>query len=220
VAILQDGVDKILAVGGIPFLCHPFWHWAYGWEMAAAVRGWRHVEICNASPDCNPQPLPGGDHQGEFWGGLLGAGHRVFGLATDDAHFHAGPFDPHRGLGGRGWITVKARSAAAPDLLAAIRDGHFYASTGVHFAEYAVDATSMRLALHSPFVGCVAAFEFYGGRDGSLLHRVVGEGAEYRFRGDEGHVRCQVVTTAGSRAWTQPVWLDDLAAAAAWTSAS
>jgi hypothetical protein len=217
-AILQDGVDQVVAAGGIPVLCHPFWHWAYGWREAAAVHGWRHVEICNASPDCNSYPLPGVDPASELWDGLLSHGRRILGLATDDAHFHAGPYEAYRPCGGRGWICVKAKSAAVKDLVDAIRDGHFYASTGVVLEEYRVTSGTLRMTLGKPFPACteVAAFEFFGGADGRLLRCDLGQHAEYRFQGNETYVRCRIRTTAGTWAWTQPVWLDDVSATA-WT---
>ena len=63
-----------------------------------------------------------------------------------------------------------------------------------------------------------AVFQFFGA-GGRELHHAVGHDARYRFRGDETYVRVRIGSTAGCWAWTQPVFLDDLAGAIRWTNA-
>ncbi len=48
----------------------------------------------------------------------------------------------------------------------------------------------------------------FTGRGGATLAEVVGLEASYQVRGDEGYVRATVVSSSGTKAWTQPVWLN------------
>ncbi|MCZ7546513.1 MAG: hypothetical protein M5R40_24630 [Anaerolineae bacterium] len=59
------------------------------------------------------------------WDALLEDGQRVWGVASDDVHFR-----PRHGFGGDAWIMVRAEANTAQDILAAIKAGAFYASTG------------------------------------------------------------------------------------------
>lgn len=215
-AIIQDGIDRTLAVGGIPVVCHPHWHWTLGMDEFRKLRGCRHFEICNASPDCNAFPVPGCEPGDTLWDELLTAGHRYFGLANDDAHEY---FSPHRirtSFGGRGFNVVKAPKLARKDIVEAVRHGHFYASTGVMLDDYRVTKRGLSLKLRRQQNERVV-FQFFGS-GGRELARVVGEEATYAFKGDEGYVRVRIGSTCGVWAWTQPVFLDDLTDAIRWTA--
>jgi hypothetical protein len=109
VAILQDGIDKTLAAGGIPIITHPFWHWTYNYEEVLKLQNCTHFELCNASPDCNSVPLPGKSYPDEMWDNLLSRNYRIFGAASDDAHEYSGGFTPRTPFGGRGWNVVKTQ---------------------------------------------------------------------------------------------------------------
>ena len=73
--ILQEGVDKTLKAGGVPVICHPGWHWAFGYDVVSKLKKCRHFEICNASPDCNSFPIPGYQPLEDMWDRLLSTGH-------------------------------------------------------------------------------------------------------------------------------------------------
>jgi len=40
--ILQDGIDKTLAAGGVPVLCHPCWNWAFDGKDILELEGATH----------------------------------------------------------------------------------------------------------------------------------------------------------------------------------
>jgi hypothetical protein len=214
-AILQDGVNRARAVGAIPVICHPAWNWTLGFDEIAAVRGCRHFEICNASPDCNAHPVPGFEPLDALWDRLLTAGKRYFGLANDDAHDYFRPYAPRAPLGGLGYNVVRAPALTVRHVVDAIRRGRFYATTGVELARYRVTASGVSLAVRRQQRE-QTVFQFFGA-DGRELRRIVGERARYRFRGDEGYVRVRISSTCGYRAWTQPVFLDDLSDPIRWS---
>lgn len=215
--ILQDGIDRTRAAGGIPVVCHPAWRWTLDFDAMAGLRDCHHFEICNASPDCNAHPLPGFEPLDNLWDRLLTAGHRCFGLANDDAHDYYRPQAPRLPLGGLGYNVVQAPALSVRHVLEAIRCGRFYATTGVELAHYRVTRAGISLAVQrQQEEQTVIQFFGAGGRE---LRRVTGTRANYRFQGDEGYVRARIGSTAGYWAWTQPVFLDDLTDSIRWTAA-
>jgi hypothetical protein len=202
---LQEGVDKINKNGGIAVLCHPFWKWAYNWRIASAVRDWRFFELCNAAPNCNGYPAPAGSPGDEFWDKLLSSGRRVYGIASDDAHEYFAPYHPHAACGGRGYIMVRADKLDRREIVDAILGGDFYASTGVEIDEYEWDAKEIHIRIRQHLDEGIW-FQFFG-LNGEELSRTNGIETKYHFQGQEGYVRCRIASTAGTYAWTQPVFL-------------
>ena len=215
--IIQDGIDRTRAAGGIPVVCHPAWRWTLDYAEMAALRRCNHFEICNASPDCNAYPVPGFEPLDNLWDRLLTAGHRFFGLANDDAHDYFRPYAPRAPVGGLGYNVVQTPTLTVRHVVEAIRRGRFYATTGIELARYRVTRAGLSLAVRRKQEE-QTVFQFFGA-GGRELRRLIGERAVYRFKGDEGYVRVRISSTAGYWAWTQPVFLDDLADAIRWTAA-
>jgi len=217
VLILQDGIDKTLAAGGIPIVCHPLWRWAFNHQEMAELSNCTHFELCNASPDCNSLPLPGKSYADDIWDALLSNNIRIIGLASDDSHIHKAPFTSRIAIGGRGWNAVKAPSLTRENILKAIRLGHCYATTGIILADYKVSTNCIRVKVdvidHEKH--CI---QFFGQGGRELQCRYESE-SEYRFTGNETYVRCRIAGTSGLWTWTQPVFLDELQSAIEWTSA-
>jgi hypothetical protein len=130
---------------------------------------------------------------------LLARGHRLFAYAADDAHFQ--PQDPP---GGAAWVQVRARALDPVLLLAALKAGHFYSSTGPTLEDVVVADGEVT-------VRCSAASRILvtGGVPGKRV--VSGTGlteatlplAMFKC----GYFRVTVVDEAGGRAWTNPIWL-------------
>ena len=109
--MLQDGVRRIREAGGVPVLCHPCWHWTYDHETVLAIEGATHFEVWNCHPDCNARPVAGLSAGEEIWDKVLSAGMRIFGTASDDAHYYGSPegwkaCPLHIPVGGTGWNVV------------------------------------------------------------------------------------------------------------------
>jgi hypothetical protein len=207
--IIQDGIDRTRAAGGVPVVCHPCWNWALDAETMLELSNLTHFEVFNASPDCNSYPGFGRSCPEEIWDRLLSAGRRVFGVATDDGHWHGSPAGAgkpptHLMSGGLGWCVIDAGELSRAALREAFEAGRFYASTGVELADYRVTDESIEIAV-APWSNEHATVEFIG-RDGGLLARETGLSATYRFRGDELYVRARVADTTGCFAFTQPVF--------------
>ncbi len=206
--IFRGILKQISDANGIPILCHPFWHWTFDYEKIKDVSGWKHFELCNASPDCNSIPIPGFSPGDKLWDELLSNGKRVFGVASDDAHKYRIPYEPFAPLGGRGFIVVKAEQLDRNILREAFDAGHFYASTGAELEDYKLTESGIHLKVKD-YSEHVSSFEFFG-NNGKLLQHTTGTESEYKFKGDEIYVRARIATTSGCWLWTQPVFLDSI----------
>lgn len=130
---------------------------------------------------------------------LLSEGHRLGAIATDDAHFR-GP--DHFG----GWVMVKAGANEPDALLAALKAGEYYASTGPELHDFHIEGDKVVIecspAEHIIAIGANAASKV---RHGSGITRA--ELPLERFA-KGGWVRAAVQDAAGKRAWSNPIWLE------------
>ncbi len=132
---------------------------------------------------------------------MLGRGHRYFTYAADDCHFipnHA-DFD-------RGWVMVKAETLEPDALLAALKAGHFYSSTGPQI--YDVEVTDSRQVN----VRCSPATRVWVTGSGPGAKTTEGHGMLEVTLDASGmkspYLRVTVCDAQGGRAWTNPIWLD------------
>jgi hypothetical protein len=120
----------------------------------------------------------------------LAAGRNVWGLAHDDTH----------GAGdvGRGWLMAYVRGAGVAGVIEALRQGRFYASTGVAIDN--LEVQGMRVRIEAREAQRIVAVTAYGRRlkvvDGTALEMVVPAGEPY--------VRFDCWGAGEKFAWTQP----------------
>jgi hypothetical protein len=131
---------------------------------------------------------------------LVSRGRRLGAYAADDAHFQ--PQDPP---GCAAWVQVRAESLDPAALLAALKAGHYYASTGP-------EIHSIRLAGGQLTIRCSPASRVLV--TGGIPGKQVLDGQELTlcsvplemFR-DSAYIRVTVIDAAGNRAWSNPIWL-------------
>ena len=141
----------------------------------------------------------GADRAEGFWhlDRLLEGGRRLTLCATDDAHFSE---PDHFG----GWTMVKAEENAPEALLAALKAGQMYASTGPEIADvlWGDDAVTVTCTSVSSVIvqgqGSAAV-----ARHGESMTQVTVPLARCA---ESPWLRLTVVDRAGKRAWTNPVW--------------
>jgi hypothetical protein len=186
--------------GAFVAVAHPEW---YGLTPDDA----RGIDAAHAVEIYNHGCAVGSDRGSGLavWDVLLNEGKRLSGCATDDAHF-AGP--DHFG----GWVMVKAPANEPGALVAALRAGAYYASTGPELRDFRVE--SDRLVVEcSPAANVIAmgprsASVAVHGRAmtraelplGAVLERAGGEASGV-------YLRVAVQDAAGGRAWSNPLWL-------------
>jgi hypothetical protein len=132
---------------------------------------------------------------------LLAQGHRYTALTTDDAHF-LGRHDDHI----RAWTWVKSEALNADSILTALKDGHFYSSSGPEI--FNVEFSAKRVYIRCSPVASL--FVTGKGAKSSYLHgRGLIEGELARSRlGNSPYCRIIIRDERGGRAWTNAVWFE------------
>lgn len=185
-------IADVMADGALCILCHPNWLSHYNhWDQVAleSVGPYHGIEIFNSVIDY----LEGESHALDRWDRLLSAGHRVWGFANDDLH------RPEHGQ--RAMNVVQTDELTAPAIIAALKAGRFYASSGTLLETIAITDDTFTVASS---VGQEIRFIGLWGR---MLQCSFASEATYRFTGNEGYVRAEVYGLGKQAAWTQPVFV-------------
>ena len=117
-ASAQWYVDAIREQGGEAVLAHPYWS-GLTLRDIETLRGHLAIEVYNADTEVH---IGRGNAQA-LWDDLLSHGIPTRGLGVDDCHRPG--YDSLRG-----WTVVRAPDRSADSIMAALRAGHFYASSG------------------------------------------------------------------------------------------
>ena len=185
----QPVLDWIHRNGNMTIYCHPQWSKTPAAEFER-LRGNFAMEIWNSGCALNNDE----DTDAACWDVLLRQGQRIFGVATDDGH----RMDEHC----HGWVRVNARRTLG-DILAALRSGAFYASTGPEIHDFYVEEGRA-------VVRCSAAkkIRFHYGYAPTRIERGEAlEGAEFSVPSHYTYIRASVVDAEGRKAWTNPIFL-------------
>lgn len=133
-----------------------------------------------------------------FLDGLLNEGWRMSGYAVDDAHELT-----HDWLGG--WIMVQAEENDPDVLLESMKAGRYYSSQGPEIHDISIEDGTVK-------VRCSPANVISIQGKGSRSTREIGDGITtasfdlYPF--EKSYFRITVMDASGSRAWSNPYWLD------------
>ena len=188
----QEVLDFLHANGNLTIYCHPEWSCTPA-RSFEELQGDFAMEIwntgCALETDC--------DKNAAGWDELLVRGRKIYGVATDDGH----PTYQH----GLGWVMVRA----ADDLdsvLAALKRGDFYSSTGPEIYDFHLDGENVHLEC-SP---CSYIHFVCGTRPMSSVRNSSGliSSADVKLPAGAKYIRATVVDAEGRRAWTNPIFLD------------
>lgn len=185
----QVVIRQIAAQGGLAVLNHPNWEGDYDHfpqhEMVA-LNGYAGIEVYNGVVEF----LEGSATAFDRWDQLLTLGRSVLSFAHDDTHWP--------GNIGLGWNVVVGSEPTAESILAALKSGRFYCSTGV-----VIDSVGTQdggLTVRSALSGRIR----FIGSHGRLLAQSSGPEASYQVDASTGpYVRAECYGTAGAMAWTQ-----------------
>jgi predicted metal-dependent phosphoesterase TrpH len=205
-SVIQNNVEAIRRSEGVPHVNHPNFHWAIGAHDLKAVKNLRLFEVYNGHPQVNN--LGGGGIPGleAMWDDILSSGVILYGIAVDDAHSFKTPGDQTKATPGHGWVMVRAASLSAGEILRALEEGDFYASTGVTLRDYSAGRKEISIEIAEERQSKYTV-QFIGS-GGKILKEATTNPATYAFKGDEFYVRAKVIESNGKVAWTQPVFLN------------
>ncbi len=178
--------------GAYVAIAHPEWS-GLTMEDARAIDAAHAVEVYNhgCATGCD---RPHGFHTLDL---LLTEGRRLDLIATDDAHFSE---PDHFG----GWVMVKAEENTPEALLAALKAGAHYSSTGPELRGIEIEGRTLRVQCSA-----VAAIIVQGqGSAAVALHGNSMTQGELRLDRLEASpwLRVTVIDRAGKRAWSNPIW--------------
>lgn len=185
---------RCAAAGAFVSIVHPAWY-SLSLDDARTITAAHAVEVYNHTSQVKTDRGDGT----VLLDALLAQGHRVNALACDDAHFE---FDDAFGA----WVMVKADGRDPDALLAALKAGHYYSSTGADLHDIRFEGDELVVEC-SPAVGV-----FLQGK-GSRATQVVGRDlTQVRLPahklGKHSFLRVTVVDAQGRRAWSNPIWRD------------
>lgn len=199
---IQNCIDAITKNGGIAQISHPNWHYAFDHTTIAQTHGADLLEVFNGHPTVYSDGDADHISVERMWDHLLSSGKLFYATAVDDAH-HFQEFQPSRANPCRGWIWARVKRLTVRDVLSALKNGDFYASTGVELEDVIVDGRSLRVIVR-PESGESYRTLFIGDHG-----EVLGESDELDSicTLDAGHnyVRAKVIASSGKVAWTQAV---------------
>ncbi|MFO1325742.1 MAG: CehA/McbA family metallohydrolase [Rubrivivax sp.] len=185
---------RCAAAGAFVSIVHPAWY-SLSVDDARSIDAAHAVEVYNHTSQVKTDRGDGT----VMLDSLLALGHRLNALACDDAHFE---FDDAFGA----WVMVKAPERDPDALLAALKAGHYYSSTGVELHGIHVDGDEL-------VVECSPATGVFLLGKGSRAVQVVGRDlTSVRLPahklGKHSFMRVTVVDAMGRRAWSNPFWRD------------
>lgn len=190
----QKVIDEVNATSGFVVVNHPNWERDFNHcplEKMVEWTGYVGMEIYNGVIGV----LDGSPYATDKWDQLLAQGRRIWGFANDDSHGRTADF-------GLGWNVVYVTDPTPAGVVEALREGRFYASTGVEISAIEVDGN--RLRIETTNADRIVALRDVGRRfavvDDKAIEVEVPDGATY--------VRFECWGSGERRAWTQPFWTE------------
>jgi len=189
----QSVIDSIDAQGAIAVIAHPSFS-AMTQSDLQALNGFSMIEIDDE----------------RLWDGLLTAGRRVFAVASDDSVCASSLRDY-----GRGWVQVFADSLDRNEIIASLRSGNFYSSTGPTMS-VSVSGTAITAVTDS------RGEIYWIGPGGVILQSNSNvTSASYSVTGAQSYVRIRIIRDSDTKkAWSNPLWVSGNESTATTTTAT
>ena len=224
----QREIDAINAAGALPIINHPNFGDGVQEDELLEIEGYGHMELFNGHPLVYNFGKEGHAPVEEKWDYILSHGKKVYGVAADDSH----RLKTKKAYPGKGWIMVQAPELSEAAVTDAIRQGRFYASTGVFLDKCIMSDGSIEVGIDTVATketvarGLGAFYLSDEGKPGFRIE-VVSDGGEvirsvedtslkYGFVDIDKYVRVRLTYTVmeedGYRvyfAWTQPLFEDE-----------
>jgi hypothetical protein len=208
-APLAEVVSWIDANGGVPYLAHTYWSGlrTEQWETCPGLLG---IEVWNSGCELET----GRGDSTIHWDEALERGRGFFALAADDSHHPA--FDS-----GFAWTMVRAAEKTREAVLAALRAGSFYGSTGPAIDSVVVDDATVTVECSPAASVTLVCSRARGARanagrlgypkDAEILARDASDlitGVRFERPWEVPYGRIEIADTGGRRAWTNPLWIE------------
>lgn len=192
----QAVIDAVNADGGFVIFNHPNWEESFNHcpqEKLEAWQGYAGIEIYNGVVSW----LPGTPLATDRWDRLLGQGRRLWGYAHDDNHKASDL--------GIAWNVVQAEPGDLAGVIDALRNGRFYASTGVVINRIALYGQTLHVETAN--AQYIAVYSDFGFREDHV------EAADLTYTIPDHlprkYLRVECCGHGQQMAWTQPFYIDN-----------
>ena len=191
---LMEALEKAGSQGSFLIWAHP--HWS-GNTVADVLRHEFHgIEVYNHLCE-----IAYGKGNGAFhWDSVLEQQPDMLGLATDDNHFKEGS-PPQVG----GWIMVNAPELSPEAIMASIRKGNFYSSTGPDFKWIYIKKENRVVAETSPIVHARLIGPATKGKWKAEVDKRNMTKTNFRIPDDWAFARLEIEDAFGKKAWSNPL---------------
>lgn len=200
---LNEFLAQMNAEGFLSCYNHPYWS-LQNYDDYKDLCGLFAMEIYNHG--CELDGLYG--YAPQAYDEMLRAGTRLFCLATDDNHNRCAPGEPGCDSFG-GYTMLKLPRLTYADVIRALKNGDFYATTGPELRElYLADG-----AVHAQCSPVEKIYMITAGRHCQMELAPNGQTvseAVFPLDGDEGYIRVECRDAAGRRAYSNAYFLDSL----------
>ena len=197
----QRVLDAVARGGGFSIICHPNWEKNFNHCPQNDLERWRGylgIEVYNGVVAF----LEGSPFATDRWDMLLSRGRRIWGYANDDSHWA-----PNVGLA---WNVVQCDELRADSILEALREGQFYASTGVTIDR--IEVSDHTICVRAPDAQRIVAYADHQRRvavaDGQEIALHVDDACASAPGARMSYVRFECWGSGESIAWTQPFFLE------------
>lgn len=197
---LQENIKKLKEEYSLIQLSHPLFSGLLSGEWIE-IEGYHLIEIYNHDDFLEETGMQNSE---QLIRELLNHHKKLLVTAVDDFH---GPYQKVKNdkcFGG--YIMVNANKKEK-DIVQAIKEGKFYATTGPQILDYRIEKGTLkietspvkRIIFYSNMRKCKNIFH----EDGSEI--TIGE---YQLKGEEFYIWTKVIDKYGNIAWTQPIYLE------------
>jgi hypothetical protein len=189
----QEAIDAIRAADGEAIIAHPYWLGATLQDLQP-LQGALGLEVFNTT--CEESIAKG--LSAVHWDELLARGHRLWGLAVDDAHWRRPDY-------GQAWVVLKARRLDRESVLRALRLGHFYSTRGPRITGMELFQGEVRVTCSSVATISFVCENWRGRRFRAEGAAGIGR-AEFTPPPDVRYVRVECADHQGLVAWSNPIY--------------
>lgn len=188
---------QVKNAGGESFLAHPHWSGQSYESFRDLLDEFVAIEVYNSTCDRHGKPSSESE-----WAYCLDFGHILPVIGNDDSHCAEGEdvFEC--------WTWLKMPSLSMKNVLTSLRRGMCYASCGPRISDFKIKDGKVSLRCSA-----AAKIHFIGGPGGEGSRRRAKDGKLIKSFSmpvpDWPYVRAVVTDTAGQRAWTNPIVMEE-----------
>lgn len=194
-------ISEMTGQGFLVCYNHPYWS-VQNYDDYKDLRGCFAMEIYNHG--CELEGMYG--YNPQAYDEMLRTGNRLFCVAADDNHNAARP-DSYYWDSCGGFTMIKAASLSYGAVIEALRQGHFYASTGPEIHDIYIEDGVLQIT-------CSEVDKIYVLTEGRRCHSKVSEdgkplcGASFQLTGEEGYIRVHCRDKNGNHADSNAYFLE------------